>query len=93
MVITTTQKTETTLVDSGATKNFIDPWTTEQLRLPIWKLQQLQIIYNINGTFNQAGSITHKCQLKIQFKDLTKTIDFYITNLGQDWVILGFPFL
>jgi hypothetical protein len=31
--------------------------------------------------------------LKIQFKDLTKTIDFYITNLGQDQVVLGFPFL
>jgi hypothetical protein len=82
MVMTTTQKTETALVDSGTTENFINPWTTEWLRLPIWKLQQPQIIYNIDGTFNQAESITHKCQLKIQFKDLIKAIDFYITNLG-----------
>jgi hypothetical protein len=83
--MTTTQKTETALVDSGATENFINPRTTKWLRLPIWKLQEPRIIYNIDRTFNQAGSITHKCQLKIQFKDLIKTINFYITNLGQDW--------
>jgi hypothetical protein len=93
MVMTTTQKTKTALVDSGTTENFIDPWTTKWLQLPIQKLQQPRIIYNIDGTFNQARSITHKCQLKIRFKNLTKTIDFYIINLGQDWVVLGFPFL
>jgi hypothetical protein len=35
----------------------------------------------------------HKCQLKLQFKDLMKMVDFYITGLGQDRAVLGFPFL
>jgi hypothetical protein len=35
----------------------------------------------------------HRCQLKIEYKDLTKKIDFYITSLGQDRIVLGFPFL
>jgi hypothetical protein len=78
------QKTEIALVDSGATENFIDPHTVERLQLPIQKLQQPQIIYNIDGTLNQARSIMHKCQLKLQFKNLKKTMDFYITSLGQD---------
>jgi hypothetical protein len=93
MVMTTNQKTKIALVDSGATENFIDPHTVERLQLPIRKLQQPRIIYNIDRTLNQAGSITHKCQLKLQFKNLMKIVDFYITGLGQDRAVLGFPFL
>jgi hypothetical protein len=93
IVITINQKTKIALVDSRATENFIDPHTVERLWLPIQKLQQPWIIYNIDRTLNQAGSITHKCQLKLQFKDLIKMVDFYITGLGQDRAVLGFPFL
>jgi hypothetical protein len=93
MVMTTTQKTEFALIDSGATENFIDPRTIERLRLPIKKLPQPRTIYNIDGTLNRAGSITHKCQLRIKFGDTTETTDFFITDLGQDRAVLGFPFL
>jgi hypothetical protein len=93
MVMTLNHKTEQALIDSGATENFIDLQTIEWLLLLIRKLQQPRVIYNIDGTFNQAESIMHKCQLKIKFKDLTKKIDFYVTSLGQDWIVLGFPFL
>ena len=93
MVMTTTQKTEFALIDSGATKNFIDPRTVDRLRLPVKRLPHPRIIYNIDGTLNKAGSITHKTQLQIQFKNLTRTVDFYITDLGQDRAVLGFPFL
>jgi hypothetical protein len=40
-----------------------------------------------------VGSITHKCPIKLQFKDEIKTVDFFVTNLGQDHIVLGFPFL
>ena len=63
MVMTTTQKTEFTLLDSGATENFLDPRTVERLRIPIQKLSEPRIIYNIDGMLNKAGSITHKSQL------------------------------
>ena len=51
------------------------------------------MIFNINGTLNKAGSITHKCQLKIQFNHIDKIVDFFVMDLGQDRAILGFPFL
>jgi hypothetical protein len=82
MVMTLNNKTKQALIDSRATENFIDPRTVEWLLIPQWKLPQPQIIYNIDGTYNQAGSITHRCQLKIEYKDLTKKIDFYVTSLG-----------
>jgi len=91
--MTTTQKTEVALLDSGATENFIHPQTIEQLRLPIRKLREAQIIYNIDGTPNRAGSITHKCQLKLFFGKESKQMDFFVTDLGQDNIVLGFPFL
>lgn len=91
--MTTTQKTESALLDSGATEIFIDPRTVERLRLPIQKLHQPRIIYNIDGTPNQAGSITHRCQLALHFGEEMKDIGFFITNLGQDRIVLGFPFL
>jgi hypothetical protein len=93
MVMTTTQKTEFALIDSGATENFINPRTVERLQLPMKQLPHPRIIYNIDGTLNKAGSITHKCQLRVQFKDILRTIDFFITDLGQDRAVLGFPFL
>ena len=93
MVLTTTQKTEQALLDSGATKNFINPWTIERLQLPTQKLQTQRTIFNIDGTLNKVGGITHKCQLKIQFNHTEKIVDFFITDLGQDRAVLGFPFL
>jgi hypothetical protein len=93
MVMTTTKKTEFALLDSGATENFIDPRTVEKLRLPVRKLQHARIIYNIDGTPNKAGSITHKCQLKLHFGENSTDVDFFVTDLGQDRVVLGFPFL
>ena len=91
--MTTTQKTEFALLDSGATENFIDPRTMEQLRLPIRKLAYPRIIYNIDGTLNKARSITHVCPIKLQIGDQIQEMNFYVTDLGQDRMILGFPFL
>ena len=44
-------------------------------------------------TLNKAGSITHKAQLQVTFGKETRTVDFFITDLGQDRAVLGFPFL
>jgi hypothetical protein len=93
VITTMIHKTEKTLVDSGATKNFINPKVIERLQFPIRKLEQPRIIYNIDSTPNKAGSITHKCPIKLQFKDKMKTVDFFVTDLGQDCIVLGFPFL
>ena len=93
MVMTMAQKTELALLDSGATENFLDPRTVERLQIPVQTLSKPRIIYNIDETLNKAGSITHKAQLKVTFGKETRTVDFFITDLGQDRAVLRFPFL
>jgi hypothetical protein len=93
IILTTTHKTELALIDSGATENFIDPQTVEWLRLPITQLPHPRIINNIDGTLNQAGSVTHKCPLYVKFGADNRLVDFFVTSLGQDHIVLGFPFL
>ncbi len=91
-MLTMMPKTEVALLDSGATENFLDPRMVNKFRLPTQKLQKPRSILNIDGTHNKAGSITRKCQLEVQFGDVITNIDFYITDLGQDRAVLGFPF-
>ena len=87
------QKTEEALINSGATECFLDHWTVSHLYLPLKPLKAPRTIHNINGTHNQVGQITYKCRLKVQIGAIHQEMDFFITNLGQDWIVLGYPFL
>ena len=87
------QKTEEALIDSGATECFLDHRTVSWLWLPPEPLKVPRTIHNIDGTHNQAGHITYKCRLKVQLGTIHQEMDFFITNLGQDRIILGYPFL
>ena len=93
LVLSTTLKTKGALIDSGATENFLNPRTVVKLRLPTEELQNPRSILNIDGTNNKAGQITHKCRLKVKLGKSSQEMDFYITDLGQDWIVLGYPFL
>src|SRR5712671_6143765 len=93
LVLRTTRKTEEALIDSGATKNFLNPQAVTKLRLITEDLDKPQSIHNIDGTNNQAGLITKKCRLKIRLGKVDQEMDFFITNLGQDRIVLGYPFL
>ena len=86
------KKTDTeALLDSGAMDNFIDLQTVKTCTLGTRKLKQPHLINNVDGTPNQAGSITDYCLLNIRQGDKTVTQAFYITNLGRDRLILGDP--
>ncbi len=77
---------------TGATENFLNPQVVTKFQLPTQKLSKPWSILNIDGTHNKAGSITRKCQLEAQFGTVLTKINLYITDLGQDWAVLGFPF-
>jgi len=47
------------MVDTGATRDFIDQDFITQAKLPTCKLSQPILVYNVDGTLNKAGSI-HK---------------------------------
>jgi hypothetical protein len=56
---------EVTLVDSGATENFIDQETMKKLKLGSKKLSEPVRLRNIDGTYNQSGSVTHFINLLV----------------------------
>jgi hypothetical protein len=47
----------------------------------------------VDGTENQGGIISKSCVLRVQRGKQQITQRFYITNLGQDHIILGYPWL
>ena len=54
-------------------------------------LKQLLIVHNVNGTVNQGGTITHYCNLWVRRRTQVEKLGFYIANLGEDRLILGYP--
>ena len=87
------QAKETVLIDSGATENFLDKTTWERMGIGSHETIKLITVYNIDGTENSQGKITHYCWLRIFYEGQQKLQRFYITSLGKESIILGYPFL
>jgi hypothetical protein len=84
---------EKALLDSGATENFIDETTWQWLGIGHKELEKPITVTNVDGMENKRGKITHYCWLCIQKGTWDKLQSFFITDLGQDQIILGYPFL
>ena len=84
---------ERALIDSGATDNFIDYKTVARLRLGSKKLRQPRPVRNVDGSPNKAGTISRYCDLVVQKGQQKERIRFFVTNLGRDRLILGYPWL
>ena len=80
-----------TLLDSGATENFISEDLAYQLRLPITRLHQPRPLFNIDGTKNRKGDITRYTDLEIQTREKHHWMRFFLTDLGHQRLILGYP--
>ncbi len=81
------------LVDSGATDCFMSENFIRRMKLGKQPLQRPRKIWNIDNTANQAGEITHYITLDIQTRGTRKTIQFLITNIGNEDIILGYPWM
>ena len=84
---------EEALIDSGATDNFIDEATWKRLRIGKNNLRELLLLHNVDGTENRQGQLTHFCWLRIWHDGQEGLMKFYITSLGRDRILLGYPFL
>jgi hypothetical protein len=82
---------ETVLLNTGATESFIDVGIVKRLKLGAQELEMSHPVYNINGTLNHQGTITQVCYLLISQGNKKQRTSFYITNLGTDHFILGYP--
>ena len=81
------------LVDSGATDNFISTRVLKQMKIGTLQLKKPWTIWNINGTHNKAGAITHFVDLQVRCGTTIKDMKFLVTDLGEDKIVLGYPWL
>ena len=81
------------LVDLGATDNFIHPAFAKRLGLTMTPLEKPKRIYNIDNTSNKSGSITRSLELKVTTKGIDKIMRFLVTDIGNEDILLGYPWL
>src|SRR5260370_39619587 len=81
------------LVDSGATDNFINERILKRMKIERLQLHKLKTIWNIDGMHNKAGTITECVDLQVKVEDWKEQMWFLITNLGEDEIVPGYPWL
>ena len=80
------------LIDCGASENFIDIDTWKALKIGRFKLKKPIIVHNMDGTKNSQGSIKYYCWLKVKIGRKEEKMMFFLTGLGKERFILGYPF-
>ena len=85
--------TTSALIDSYVTKNFIDIQMVKWWGLPQKTLPRPQPIVNVDRTKNKVGMVTEACILKVLYNKCQHLQRFYVTDLGFDQVLLGYPWL
>jgi hypothetical protein len=81
------------LVDSGATDNFINERFVKRMGLGMAALPQPRQLFNIDNTNNKGGMITHYVDLQVDTSRSSRDMQFLITNIGKEDVLLGYPWL
>ena len=81
------------LLDSGATRMFIDRKTVAKHGFRLQKLERPVRVKNVDGTYNSGGAITHQIEVNVYYKSHVERIRMNVCNLGRTEVILGMPWL
>ena len=81
------------LIDSGATGLFIDREYVNQSRLKTRILTKPVPVYNVDGTPNEAGSIREVVDVVLRYQDHSERVQFAVTGLGNQNMILGYTWL
>ena len=76
------------MIDSGATALFLDKKYADCHKMWQIPLENPITLYNIDGSLNEAGSITHKVKLSLRIGEDEEMFDIFITSLGPEKVIL-----
>ncbi len=83
----------TTLLDSGATTNFINENFVQEHHIRTHDLPSPQPLFNVDGTLNKAGTVNKYASLKLTIRKHTERIPFTVTNIGSDNAIIGLTWL
>src|SRR5260370_31382514 len=79
------------LVDCGATENFMNLMYAKWLQLPIKQMDEPQKLLNVDGTENKGGELRYYTNLQVQTGTNHTTLHFYLTELGEQKAIMGYP--
>ena len=79
------------LLDSGATDNLIDQNLIKKLGLETTPVKPPRLVRNVDGSLNKDGTITETCQLWIKRGEKETAFQFFVTSLGEDRMIFGYP--
>lgn len=89
---TTTQTAEEfALLDTGATENFVSKSVLTRLGIGTQRLPQPRRVRNADGTDNRIGSISEFADLRVQIGNRSHVQRFYLIDIGNDRMILGYP--
>ena len=80
-----------TLLYLGATENFMNLQYTKYLWLPIQRLKELRKLYNVDGSPNCSRELQYFTDLQVQMVTQCSTLCFFLSNLGENKAILGYP--
>jgi len=84
--------TKKALLDSRATESFIHPRLIKEAKLKKDPLTKPRKVKNVNGTLNKVGVVIHMTTFRIKYQGKETHHKFLITNIGEDNIILGYPF-
>ena len=80
-----------TLLDLGATENFISLDYAKYLHLPIKTLKEPRKLFNVDGTPNRAGDLRYFTDLATRTGMRSTMLRYFLSDLGDNKVILGYP--
>jgi len=76
------------LIDSGATDCFMSESFVRHMNL-----QKPRKIWNIDNMANLAREIMHYIILEVQTKGIRRSMQFLVTNIGNEDIIFGYPWM
>ncbi len=80
------------LLDSKATENLIHPQLIERTKVKKKWLKKERKLFNVDGSQNLLEGITETALLLIKSRQAAANHRFLITDIGEDDLILGYPF-
>ncbi|CEL56021.1 hypothetical protein RSOLAG1IB_02035 [Rhizoctonia solani AG-1 IB] len=82
-----------TLIDSGATSNFISPTIVEKLQIPKKSLETPRVVRMLDGTLSETGKIWHEVEITVGIQNHIHPISFLVCPIGKHEAILGMRWL
>ena len=81
------------LLDSGATRMFMDKRMADRHGFKLQKLKRPIMVRNVNGTNNSGGAITHQIEANVYYKGHVERMRIDVCDLEKTEIILGMPWL